>query len=80
VFTTADGRRIPEAGSLKKCFRGNISGAAALVAANTTRGAAIVAQTIRSRWRGESFDYGQAIEAMALRLESALSSASDPAD
>jgi hypothetical protein len=67
IFTDPQGRRIPAHGRHEKCFRGIISGSAALTAAYTTHGIAIDAATIRSRWRGESLDYDQAIDAMQYR-------------
>ncbi|MGD2168299.1 MAG: hypothetical protein PVF63_09340 [Gammaproteobacteria bacterium] len=67
VFIDPDGRRIPEAGSPRRCFRGNISGSAALSTASRNLGIEIDAEAIRSRWRGEKLDYDQAIEAMRYR-------------
>jgi len=64
VFSDPNGRRIPEAGRLEQCFSGNISAADSLAAAHTRAGVRIDSATIRSRWRGESLDYSQAIEAM----------------
>lgn len=54
VFTTPAGGRIPNSGHLEKRFSGNIADVVPR----------IDSETIRSRWRGESLDYTQAIEAM----------------
>lgn len=60
VFADPQGRRIPESGSIARCFRRNI--------ANHSPG--IDSQSIRSQWRGERLDYGLAIEGLLYRLES----------
>jgi hypothetical protein len=58
----------PAHGRDETCFRGIISGSAALSATNTAHGIEINATTIRSLWRGESLDYNQAIDAMQYRI------------
>jgi hypothetical protein len=66
VFTRPDGSRVEPNGSLQWRFRGNTSApqrsVLALCAHNREVGLGIDSETARCGWRGETMDYGLAIE------------------
>jgi hypothetical protein len=61
VFTRPDGTRVERNGA--RCFRGNVASLQSHLRTLEPE-LAITADTAKCRWRGETMDYGQAIEAM----------------